>query len=327
MQASETKLQRIIEGTQQYVVPLFQRPYSWEKKQWDALWNDLIELYESDNPRPHFLGSIVTMPTNSVPEGVSKYLLIDGQQRLTTIFILLAALRDIAKQSEERLASEINNKYLINAYEDGLGYYKLQPTQVDRVIFQQIINSEILVDEGGILECYRFFEKKIRQSRSSLELPRIKNVICNNLSLVSVVLSYDDDPYLVFESLNAKGRPLTPADLIRNYFFMRIHTDEQDSVYTRYWQPMQELLGDNLTEFMRHYLTKTGVVVNQSDVYFQIKDRIGTSDALPYLQDLCIFSEYYSRLLNPTREPKKNVSKYLNRLNRLELAKYRTKKE
>ena len=83
---------------------------------------------------------------------------------------------------------------------------------------------------------------------------------------------------------------------------------------------MQELLGDDLTEFIRHYLTKTGVVVNQSDVYFQIKDRIGTNDALSYLKDLCVFSKYYSRLLDPAWEPQKNVSKYLNRLNRLELA-------
>ncbi len=266
------------------------------------------------------MGSIVTMPTSSVPEGVTKYLLIDGQQRLTTIFILLSALRDIAKQSEERLASEIDNTILLNPYQRGLDYYKLQPTQKDRIVFHQIINSEIPVNGSGILDCYRFFEEKIGQNRSSVERQRIKKVICSNLSLVSVVLSHDDDPYLVFESLNATGRPLTQADLIRNYFFMRIHTDQQDSVYTQYWQPMQELLGDNLTEFIRHYLTRTGVVVNQSDVYFKIKERIGTSDVLPYLKDLCVFSKYYSRLLDPTREPQRNVSKYLNRLNRLELA-------
>lgn len=105
MQASETKLQKIIEGTQQYVVPLFQRPYSWKKSEWQALWNDLVELCKADNPRPHFMGSIVTMPTTSVPEGVGKYLLIDGQQRFTTIFILLSAFRDTAKHSEERLAA------------------------------------------------------------------------------------------------------------------------------------------------------------------------------------------------------------------------------
>ena len=320
MQASETKLQQIIEGTKQYVVPLFQRPYSWKKSEWQALWNDLIELCEADNPRPHFMGSIVTMPTMSVPEGVNKYLLIDGQQRLTTVFILLSALRDTAKQSEEELAEEINNTILVNPYKKGLDYYKLQPTQVDRVAFHHIIDPESQVSESDILECYRFFEKKIRQRKSSLELQRIKKVICSNLSLVSVVLSADDDPYLVFESLNAKGRPLTQADLIRNYFFMRIHADSQESVYAQYWQPMQDLLNSDLTEFIRHYLTKNGVEVKQSEIYFEIKDRIGTNDALSYLKDLCIFSEYYSKLLNPEREPKEIVRKYLHRLNHLEVS-------
>jgi uncharacterized protein with ParB-like and HNH nuclease domain len=101
MKASETKLQPIIEGTKQYVVPLFQRTYSWEKKQWETLWEDLVELYEMENPRTHFIGSIVTMPTVSVPEGVSKYLLIDGQQRLTTIFILLTLIRDKAEENNQ----------------------------------------------------------------------------------------------------------------------------------------------------------------------------------------------------------------------------------
>lgn len=98
MQASETKFQPIIEGTKQYVVPLFQRSYSWDKKQWNVLWEDIAELYEQSNPRSHFMGSIVTIPTVSLPQGVAKYLLIDGQQRLTTIFILLSLLRDKARQ-------------------------------------------------------------------------------------------------------------------------------------------------------------------------------------------------------------------------------------
>lgn len=100
MQASETILQQVIEGTKQYLVPLFQRPYSWQKSEWETLWNDLEELCEAENPRSHFMGAIVTLPIPSAPEGVSKYLLIDGQQRLTTVFILLSVLRDIAKNSE-----------------------------------------------------------------------------------------------------------------------------------------------------------------------------------------------------------------------------------
>ncbi|MGC1492199.1 MAG: DUF262 domain-containing protein, partial [Candidatus Acidiferrum sp.] len=108
MKASETKLQRVIEGTNQYVVPLFQRKYSWDSKEWSTLWDDLVELYEEEKPRSHFIGSIVTMPTQSVPEGVAKFLLIDGQQRFTTILILLSVLRDKARTSPSNtLADEI----------------------------------------------------------------------------------------------------------------------------------------------------------------------------------------------------------------------------
>jgi uncharacterized protein with ParB-like and HNH nuclease domain len=253
MQASETKLQQIIEGTKQYVVPLFQRPYSWKKSEWQILWDDLVELCESENPRTHFMGSIVTMPTNAIPEGVSKYLLIDGQQRLTTIFILLCALRDHAEQTDDkRLAAKIDDTILVNSHEDGLDYYKLQPTQMDREVFHKLIRNEEQSEKGGILECYEFFSKKIRQL--NVELSKVQKVICSNLSVVSVVLSTNDDPYLVFESLNAKGRALTQADLIRNYFFMRIHLDKQEEIYKKYWQPMQDLLSDGLTEFIRHYL-------------------------------------------------------------------------
>lgn len=319
MQASETKLQQIIEGTKQYVVPLFQRPYSWKKSEWQVLWDDLIELCESESPRTHFMGSIVTIPTNSIPEGVSKYLLIDGQQRLTTIFILLCAVRDHAKQIEdEKLAAKIDNTILVNPYEKGLDYYKLQPTQVDRDVFHKLIRSEEQEQNCEILECYNFFLKKIKQFR--VDIYKIQKIICSNLSIVSVVLSADDDPYLVFESLNAKGRALTQADLIRNYFFMRIHADSQELIYEKYWQPMQDLLGDNLTEFIRHYLTKNGIDVKQSETYFQIKERINQGDALPHLQDLHRFANYYSKLLTPEREDNLRIRKYLTRINRLEVA-------
>jgi uncharacterized protein with ParB-like and HNH nuclease domain len=321
MQASETKLQQIIEGTKQYVVPLFQRPYSWKKSEWQMLWDDLLDLCELETPRTHFMGSIVTMPTNSIPEGVSKYLLIDGQQRLTTIFILLCALRNHARQIEDKRLSAKIDAILTNLHEDGMDYFKLQPTQVDRDIFHQLIQdneSNEVIENNSILECYTFFFKKIRQLNSDLQ--QLQKIICTNLSVVSVVLSSNDDPYLVFESLNAKGRALTQADLIRNYFFMRIHVDKQDLIYTKYWQPMQELLGDNLTEFIRHYLTKNGIDVKQSDIYFQLKEKINQSDALSHLQDLYKFADYYSRLLNPELENNLKVRKRLIRINRLEVA-------
>ena len=324
MQASETKLREIIQGDKQYIVPLFQRPYSWKKSQWEALWNDILELCNTENPRPHFMGSIVTIPVSGLPEGVSKYLLIDGQQRLTTIFILFCALRDKCKATNNQLAEELHNKFLINQYQKDSEVYKLQPTQVDRESFYSLINSldnsvhNIDKNAPIIKQCYSFFDKKIRQS--NLEFGRIKQVISSYLSIVSVVLSTEDNPYLVFESLNAKGEPLTQADLIRNYFFLRINTDNQDNAYNKYWLPMQENLNTNLTEFIRHYLTKDGVEIKKDEVYFEIKERMSKSEALSYLQNLYKFSEYYVKLLDPVKENNLKIRRLLERINRLEVA-------
>ncbi|MDD2476964.1 MAG: DUF262 domain-containing protein [Dysgonamonadaceae bacterium] len=318
MNASETSLQAIIEGAKQYVVPLFQRTYSWEKKEWEMLWKDIVELGAEENPRGHFIGSIVTMPAASVPEGVPKYLLIDGQQRLTTIFILLAALRDNARQCGQfRLAEEIINTLLVNPYLDGQDYYKLQPTQVDRTVFHNIINDEALTTGGKIPNAFQFFKRKLKTK--NIEPAKIKNILMSKLSIVSIVLDPDDNPYLVFESLNAKGRPLTQSDLIRNYFFMRIHVNEQEKTYLQYWKPMEEFLGDNLTEFIRHYLMKSGAVIKQSDVYFSLKERINKADALNSLEELSRFAGYYGKLLNPNKEERQALRLVLERLNRIEV--------
>jgi uncharacterized protein with ParB-like and HNH nuclease domain len=318
MKASETKLQALIEGTKQYVVPLFQRAYSWDKKEWEMLWNDLIELCETDSPRTHFIGSMVTMPTTSVPEGVAKYLLIDGQQRLTTIFILLALLRDKAKKNDqEELAEEINDTLLVNRYKKGIDHYKLQPTQVDREAFQDLIHSRTKTISSRIIEAYQFFERQLRRSGLSGEI--LKKVISSNVSVISIVLDQDDDPYLVFESLNAKGRPLTQSDLVRNYFFMKIHSDEQENIYAQYWEPMQTALGESLTEFIRHYLMKDGTFVKQSDVYYFLKERLLEGEPLKHLRELATFAKYYQKLLDPERETDKVIQKALKRLKQLEV--------
>jgi len=318
MQASETKLQQIIEGTKQYIVPLFQRSYSWEKKEWEVLWNDLVELYEADNPRTHFIGSLVTLPTISVPEGVTKYILIDGQQRLTTIFILLALLRDKAKQAgQEKLGEEINNTLLTNPYNNDLDFYKLQPTQVDRSSFYDLIHCRPTSAQNRIVSAYQYFDRMLQQK--SLDVQALKKVISNSLSVVSILLGTEDDPHLVFESLNAKGRPLTQSDLIRNYFFMKIHVNEQETIHAQYWEPMQNALGEYLTEYIRHYLMKDGTIVKQTDVYFYLKDHISKGNALDHLKGLARFAKYYQKLLYPEKETNIEIQRALQRINRLEV--------
>src|SRR6185437_6666942 len=118
---------------------------------------------------------------------------------------------------------------------------------------------------------YQFFDRKLKQVE--LEPEKLKKIITSYFSVVSIVLDADDNPYLIFESLNAKGRPLAQADLIRNYFFMRMHPREQEKYYAAYWKPMQERLGEDLTEFIRHFLMKDSLIVKQGDVYLVLKDR------------------------------------------------------
>lgn len=318
MQAKETKLQDIIEGTKQYVIPLFQRTYSWTNKEWEILWKDLIELSETENPRSHFIGSIVNMPTVSVPEGVAKFLLIDGQQRLTTIFILLTLLRNKARETQnQEFAEEINNTLLVNPYKKDNDFFKLMPTQVDRDIYKNFINGKSNESENQLTRAYNFFEKKLRQVQ--LEHGKLKKIITSYFSVVSIVLDTDDNPYLVFESLNAKGRPLTQADLIRNYFFMRIHIDNQDEVYSNYWYPMQTALNDSLTEYIRHYLMRDGSIIKQNDVYYALKERVSPINAIDYLKKLQKYSVYYQRLIYPELEPEEELQKYFRRLNRIEV--------
>ncbi|WP_330205206.1 DUF262 domain-containing protein [Cyanobacterium sp. Dongsha4] len=322
MQAGETTLKEIIQGEKQYIVPLFQRSYSWGKSQWEQLWSDIVELLENESNSPHFFGSIVTMQMEFLPEEVSKFLLIDGQQRLTTILILLATIRDQAKIIHNpKLFKEINDKYLINAYDEGENFYKLLPTQIDRQSFYQIINEEynhIKQQKNLIAECYQFFTRKIKRFPGT-EYKKLINIIGGYLIVISIVLSKDDNPYLVFESLNAKGQPLTQADLIRNYLFMGIQGEKQDKMYQQYWLPMENLLQDNLTDFLRYYLTKKGKDVKKNQVYFELKEQTIKNNVSDYLKDIYKFANYYSRFLNPNQEKNIKVRKYLTRIKSLDI--------
>jgi uncharacterized protein with ParB-like and HNH nuclease domain len=319
LKASETNLQTIIEGTRQYSIPMFQRTYSWKEKQWNQLWEDLVDLFENNYPNGHFIGSIVSIPMHSGPHGVQQFLVIDGQQRLTTLLLLLAAIRDLAiEQDLNRLADEIELTLLVNNFKSGEDYYKLIPTQVDKQHFMRIINKERIdgPSESLIVQCFRHFKGLIEKDKFNLE--QIKNIITNSLTIVSIVLSHDDNPYLVFESLNAKGQPLTQADLIRNYLFMRIPQNKQEDAYLKYWLPMQERLGDELTEFIRHYLIGRGLNVRKNDVYSVLRNLIGSEDAEKYLIELSDFSIYYACLLDPSLESDIDIQKGIKRINEFE---------
>ena len=326
MHANQTDIQKILGGVQQYVVPLFQRPYSWDTKQWATLWEDLLELCGDGKPRNHFIGSIVTMPSRSVPEGVTKFILIDGQQRLTTLLVLLAAIRDKARRQPGKVADKIDDLLLKNRHQDGHDVYKLLPTQVDRGAFCAIMDGKRPPGEPQIARAFEFFDKKLRL-QTEVELERLYTVVGKSLVLVSIVLDKDDNPYLIFESLNAKGLPLTQADLIRNYFFMRIHVNAQERVFDEYWKPMQERLKkdalkeDALTEYIRHFLMREGKTVKQSGIYDTLKeiaDERPDEEVVGILREVATFSAYYAKLLDPGEETSHRIGTRLTRLNRFE---------
>lgn len=321
MQASETKLRDLLEGTKQYVVPLFQRPYSWNRKQWRTLWEDVREKSRHEDSRPHFFGSIVTAPAKSVPQGVGKYLLIDGQQRLTTIQILLAAIRDLAESREnEQLRDRINGQFLTNQYERGEERLKVLPTQSDRSAFSAIIQRE--ENPGSSLsDCHRFFLAQL-DFLDDDRLDAIHRAVVDRFSVVSITCDEYDNPHLIFESLNAKGEKLTPADLIRNFLLMQVHVGAQDRLFEAYWRPIQEALGADLTEFVRHYLMKEGMILSAADVYFELKDRLANSspnEAEGFLKDLHRHGLFYARFLDPSREPDAEFASRLERVRRLKV--------
>lgn len=322
MEARETKIHSLVDSSIQYVLPLFQRKYVWDKLQWETLWHDILELYQEDNAKSHFIGAMVTVPLLSMPHGVSKYLLIDGQQRLTTIFVLLTAIRDKAKaQGNDDLAGDIQDTFLVNHRKTKLDYFKLLPTEKeqDRKNFIGLIQGEIIESDNQIRKTYLYFERELR--RTDVDLQQLVAIITHRLSVVSIALREDyDNPHVIFESLNFTGVRLLPSDLIRNHFFMRIHSDQQTELYERYWSPMETTLGDaTLTEFIRHYLKKEGLVVKESEIYVTLKQKVKDENALQELQQLAKFATYYAKLISPNTETNTEIRKYLLRINILEV--------
>ncbi len=316
MQANKITIQEILTHDRQYIIPLFQRSYSWTKTEWQTFWDDikdLLNIEDNSDPKTHFLGVVMTTDLETSLGKVPKSLVIDGQQRLTTILILLSIMRNRAKEIEcEELAAELEHKFLTNQFKKGEEKYKLIPTQVDRDDFMKLIDFNEIEVSSSIGQCFNFFSRKIKANQQFLE--KLKLTIFARLSLIAVTLDKDDDPYLIFESLNAKGRELTQADLIRNYLFMKIDKDQQEVIYNQKWKPMEESLNIHLTEFLRHYLSRKGAQVRKSDIYISFKSLVTNDNALTYLNDLHKFSQYYYRFLEPTHEDRIEIKKHLNRI-------------
>ena len=331
MEASPARVIQYFNGEKQNLIPLFQRPYSWKKSHWQILWDDMMVQYDLDEKSTHFMGAIVSVPARSVPVGVSKYLIIDGQQRLTTVSLLLCALRDLV---DKNTADRIHEVYLTNRFRDPEDTLKFVPTQADRGRYKAIVLDRQVPDDGSLMvEAYDFFRRQLisgidNNGDKGVDPARVLTTIEHALQVVMINLGDEDDPYLIFESLNFKGEPLTQADLVRNYLLMRFRHSislggEQERIYFQYWSPMEKQLGDNLTEFLRHYAMKDGDNILQGGIYAATKKRLkgmDTSDAVEReVQRMKEFAGIYANILAPALEPDPALRRRLENIKALDV--------
>ncbi len=296
MKADKNTLLNFIKDNQknQLVIPIYQRLYSWEKEQCKQLWDDIIKIGGDDKMDRHFIGSILYV-LDGITHSGNTLLIIDGQQRLTTITLLLTALRN--HLSDEVKRKEIEDHYLINSDKDGDKKFRLILSESDKdtLLF--------LIDKGRrkpsepslkIVENFKLFEEWVSKNTNQLETI-FKGL--EKLMIVEIALKKGkDDPQLIFERMNSKGIELTQTDLIRNYIVMETEIEKQEGFYNKYWRAMEEDFKQNkkwFDRFVRHYLTiKTREIPNISKVYVALKDyrqkeRVGIEDLLKDLQKYC----------------------------------------
>ncbi|WGH04873.1 DUF262 and DUF1524 domain-containing protein [Helicobacter pylori] len=324
MEASKNTLLNFIKGNQknQLVIPIYQRLYSWEKEQCKQLWDDIIKVGGNDKMDGHFIGSILYVLDGNTPS--SPLLIIDGQQRLTTITLLFIALRNHSSDEVKRKEKEIES-YLINSDKDGDKKFRLILSESDRDTLLSLIDKDRRKPSepsSKIMENFKLFEEWIRKNTDKLETI-FKGL--EKLMIVRIALKKEkDDPQLIFESMNSKGIELVQTDLIRNYIVMETEVKKQEDFYNQYWRAMEENFKQNekwFDRFVRHYLTiKTGEIPNINKVYVALKDyrqkeRIGIEDLLKDLQKYC---GYFCQIAFK-KEANKDLNKALGFLVDLEM--------
>lgn len=321
----------------QFIIPIWQRTYSWELQQWKDLWEDLMDLYEKlckGESAQHFMGPIVLKTLEQKIGGITRWVIIDGQQRLTTLLLICALIRDIAKDKGEiNLVKEIEGQFLFNEFAKNIeDKPKLVPTEADRKFFDIIIRGEKLNFNlsSQLHAAYAFFEEVLKTKQDSLELERLLDCV-RALKMVTIRLEEGDNPNRIFETLNFRGKPLAQSDLVRNFFMMSIKEPARaDDVYLNIWFPMQQALGldtlqriENLEMFLRHYVVMLKqTVVKEDKIYSEIRGRLKHSTEDQIISELKTISEYsklYEKLLFPAREDDPEISKGIERLNRLKI--------
>ena len=315
LQAGETTLNKLLNTSRQFIVPIFQRNYSWQKSQYEQLWFDILRASKFKEKQNHFIGSIVYIDMGTPAGRPQQLLLIDGQQRLTTISILLCAIKDYVQKFnlETKLINlaKIKNQFLYNSDEIDEDKYKLLLNVQDKETYIKLIDNTIFTvnkPATNIIKCYEFFYERIEDFIK--EYGQIDEIYAGifKLSLVSISLDKDsDNPQMIFESMNSTGKDLSQTDLLRNYLLMDLTPEKQTRLYKTYWKPMEELFGEDIYKndvnkfdyFIRDFLTlksDTGHICKINNVYENFKRYYldNNCEKFAVLKDLFTYAKYYA---------------------------------
>lgn len=315
LQAGETTLNKLLNTSRQFIVPIFQRNYSWQKSQYEQLWFDILRASKFKEKQNHFIGSIVYIDMGTPAGRPQQLLLIDGQQRLTTISILLCAIKDYVQKFnlETKLINlaKIKNQFLYNSDEIDEDRYKLLLNVQDKETYIKLIDNTIFTvnkPATNIIKCYEFFYERIEDFIK--QYGQIDEIYAGifKLSLVSISLDKDsDNPQMIFESMNSTGKDLSQTDLLRNYLLMDLTPEKQTRLYKTYWKPMEELFGEDIYKndlnkfdyFIRDFLTlksDTGYICKINNVYENFKRYYldNNCEKFAVLRDLFTYAKYYA---------------------------------
>ena len=315
MKADTTKIFNLLNGDKHYVVPIYQRLYSWGLEECKKLFNDVISLMGGG--KKHFTGTIVEIIHSEKNSGtLVSHVLIDGQQRFTTFTLFILALMD---HFDNENWEEMKNTYLVNQYKSGDEHYKLLLIEKDMSILKKLVNKGKLDDEEKeslIFINFNFLKQEIAKSKYSFAEFR-KSL--DKLMVVIIDLDIADNPQLIFESINSTGLSLTQGDLIKNYILMDLNCEDQKNIYQTYWKEIEdELIRFNqLDNFFKHFLSiKNLKIPNINDIYEEFKKYHKSLDdkkIIDFVKDIYSYFEIFHLILKNSFQDEK-IKKSMSKL-------------
>ena len=321
MKGSELRLIEYMEGSKKrFIIPVYQRNYDWKIENCKQLYDDLIQVIKN-NSKTHFFGSIVSVYE---PSGRNtEFLIIDGQQRLTTMSLLCLAMYNLLEEKiiiseDESLKDQIYEDFLVDKYQPQEKRMKLKPIKNDQKAFSKLFNSkDDYIKDSNLTINYSYFYERIQKQEITID--ELFDAICR-LEIINITLNNEDNPQLIFESLNSTGLDLSEGDKIRNYILMGLPKQKQDEYYEKYWNCIEKCTKYDVSSFIRDYLSvKQLVIPSQKKVYINFKKYVEDSSLkiIEILEDLLSYAKRYNILLCG-KTSSKELNSCINRLNRLE---------